>query len=108
MAVCLALGMTEGRADLFVANQGDGTIRRVAADGTSAVYASGLSVPVGLAFDSSGNLFVANLGDSTIKEVASDGTVTTFATVTNNIRDLAFDNLGNLFVSDVGGTISKV
>ena len=44
-------------------------------------FASGLTAPQGLAFDSNGTLYVANNGNNTISKITSDGTVTNYASV---------------------------
>jgi hypothetical protein len=79
---------------VFVADQGNSSIRRVAADGTTSTFA-GLSGSAGstdgtgtgarfnrphdVAIDSGGNLFVADTGNSSIRKVTPAGVVTTFA-----------------------------
>jgi sugar lactone lactonase YvrE len=72
-------------------------------------FASGLNLPSGLAFDSSGNLFVANSGNNTISEITPGGMVSTFASGLNDPRGLAFDASGNLYVANNGAnTISRI
>ena len=44
----------------------------------STFVSSGLSDPVGLAFDAAGNLYVANDGNNTISKVTPAGAVSTF------------------------------
>ena len=73
-----------------------------------ATFASGLSGPVGLAFDSSGNLFEADYNSGTIFKFTPDGTKSPFASGLSNPTGLAFDSSGNLFEADQGsGTIFK-
>src|SRR6185503_13149299 len=67
--------------DLYAANNVTCVISKIAADGTVTVFASGLSSPTDILFDSAGNLLVANAGDGTIKKITSGGAVTTFATL---------------------------
>ena len=71
---------------------------------------TGLTDPVALAFDSSGDLFVANYGSGTVSEFAP-GSTTPTATLTG-LTDpyaLAFDSSGNLFVANGNnpGTVSE-
>src|SRR5690349_20869946 len=64
---------------VYVSNGGDGTIKTVSLAGAVSTFASGLSVPRGLAFDAANNLYVANNGDKTIRQITPSGTMTTFA-----------------------------
>jgi sugar lactone lactonase YvrE len=78
----------DASGDLFIANTGNDTVLvlpRVGGTifGTSVVadqfsiVASGLSGPVGLAFDASGDLFIANLENDTVSELISPPPTTT-------------------------------
>jgi len=50
-------------------------------NGSRELYASaGLVLPVGIAFDSSGNLYVCNCGANNIRKITPDGTSTVFST----------------------------
>src|SRR5881628_10384 len=65
---------------IYVANYGNNTIEKFDANGQSTLFArSGLSSPIGLAFDSSGNLYVGNWGSSTIVKYDASGSETLFA-----------------------------
>jgi hypothetical protein len=87
---------------------GSGTIFKFTPAGTQSIFASGLFVPEGLAFDSLGNLFEADFGSGTIFKFTPAGIKSTFASGLNNPQGLAFDSLGNLFEADLGsGTIFK-
>src|SRR5437773_1379132 len=93
---------------LFGSDFQSGTIFKFTADGTRTTFASGLSGPVGLALDASGNLFEADENSGTIFKFTPDGIKTTFATGLNHPFGLAFDAAGNLFEADDGsGTIFK-
>jgi len=83
-------------------NESDGVILRFTPNGKSSVFASNLSHPQGLAFDSSGNLYVAYPIRGTILKFTPDGRSTTFATGLSKPHRLAFDAFGDLFVTDVG------
>jgi uncharacterized protein (TIGR03437 family) len=80
--------------NLFIADGGAGSIRRVSPDGTiSTVVSSGLSAPSGVAIDDAGNLFVADPGwnfyagdvgyqvccDQRVVKVSPDRTITAVA-----------------------------
>src|SRR5438552_2441963 len=91
---------------LYEADFSSNTIFKFTPDGTKSTFASGLSGPVGLVFDSSGNLFEADYNSATIFKFTPDGTKSTFASLLNNPAGLAFDSSGNLFEADQGsGTI---
>ncbi|MGH7936431.1 MAG: hypothetical protein ACREF8_05435, partial [Chthoniobacterales bacterium] len=82
-----------------------GTVLKFTADGGKSTFASGLSDPVALAFDATGNLYVTesfgDIGD--IVKFPLVGKKSTFASG-NNLRGLVFDVLGNLFASSIGPT----
>jgi hypothetical protein len=66
--------------DLFVSDQISGAIYELTPGGVRSTFAQHLGVPVGLAFDSSGNLFAGSLSQS-IYEFTPDGVQSTFASV---------------------------
>ena len=83
-----------------------GNVTEITTGGTESTYASGLSAPFDLAFNSSGDLFVTE-GDTgivpQIVEIApGGGTPTTFVTGLIEPRGLAFNSSGDLFVADLG------
>lgn len=86
---------TDGAGDVFIADSGNGRVRRVTPDGTINTYA-GTGVPgfsgdggpavdaqlsgvSGLAADDRGNLYVSDPGNSRIRKVSPDGIITTVA-----------------------------
>src|SRR5438045_2996037 len=92
--------------DLYEADNSSNTILKFTPDGTKSTFASGLSGPVGLAFDGSGNLFEADYNSNTIFKFTPDGTKSAFASGLSNPAGLAFDSSGNLFEADqASGTI---
>jgi sugar lactone lactonase YvrE len=79
---------------IYVADQANSTIRRIAADGTTTtlvgvagvtgttdgdVSVARMNRPHDLAFDSAGNLYVADTGNSSIRKITPSGQVSTFA-----------------------------
>jgi len=132
---------SDGAGNLFVADSGNQTIRKVvvatgvvttlagdpatwgSVDGTGS--AAQFDTPVAVVSDGAGNLFVADSGNHTIRKVViSGGTVTTLAGSAgiagsddgtgatarfDNPTGLAVDGAGNLFVADAGNrTIRKL
>lgn len=80
-----------------------GNIYEYTPGGVQSTFASGLSFPYGLAFNSAGNLFVSS-GDGNIYEYTPDGTQSAFASVfPERPVGLAFDSAGDLFVASYFG-----
>lgn len=123
----------DGGGNLFVADSGNHTIRKVTPDGVVTTFAgqagvsgsadgtgtaASFNVPRGLAFDGSGNLFVGDSGNHLIRRITPDGVVTTFAgqpgvsgsddglgpvALFAGPSGLAFSPSGTLFVTDWDG-----
>src|SRR5262249_37307864 len=88
----------EGR--LYVSSRFEGTVYRIARDGSSETFASDLGVACGLAFASDGTLFVG-ARSGTIFRVDRAGHATTFATLPASVAafHLAIAPDGSLFVT---------
>ncbi len=91
---------------LFAADHERGCVYKFNPDGSRTIYASGLTHPLGLAFDADGNLFVGAVGhkgahDGKIYKLTAAGAKTIFATVVSP-TSMAFDRERSLFVSDSG------
>ncbi len=94
-------GMAFDRAGhLYVSSRFDGTVYRVAANGTMTTYAEGMGVATGIAFDAEENLFVGDRS-GTIFKIARDRQIYVFATLEPSVSayHLAFGPRGNLYVS---------
>ncbi len=104
IGLALAGGATAEAGGVLYASLTNGVIKRfdLTTGQDLGTFASGLSSPQGLAFDSEGNLFVANGGDGTVSKIAMDGTVSTFASGFLVPTGLAFDTSGNLYVANYG------
>jgi sugar lactone lactonase YvrE len=111
----LAAPATSHAANLFLANEGLNIIEEINSSGgeMGPFASSGLSSPVGLAFDSAGSLYVGNNGNSTIVKftsmggvLSSNGTVFTSSNL-GGPEGMAFDSAGNLYVANDNGNIVK-
>jgi sugar lactone lactonase YvrE len=124
----------DGAGNIFVADGGNHTIRRITPEGTVSTLAgaagqpgttngSGSAArfngPFGIAVDGSGNVFVADSESHTIRRVTAAGVVTTVAGQPgvsgstdgatavarfNQPRGVAVDAAGNIFVADYGNS----
>src|SRR5437660_925466 len=104
----LPISILAASDDLYEADTGSDLILKFTPAGIKGTFASGLSGPFALAFDSSGNLFEADHGSGTIFKFTPGGIKSTFASGLNGPVGLAFDSSGNLFEADLGsGTIFK-
>ena len=127
----------DANGNVFVADTGNNTIRKIATNGMvstlaglagSAGHADGVSTnaqfngPTGVAVDAAGNVFVADTYNYTIRRIGTDGTVTTIAgmsgqygyqdgTGTNALFDfasgIAVDGRGDVYVADTDNNVIR-
>ncbi len=65
-----------GSVSLYVANEGNGTVRQFSQSGTDlGNFVSGLTAPTTLTVNQSGDLFVSNYGGSSVREYSPQGTL---------------------------------
>jgi hypothetical protein len=85
---------------LYVSSRHDGTVYRVAPNGTMSSYAEGIGVATGIAFDRQENLYVGDRS-GTIFKIAKDRQIFVFATLEPSVSayHLAFGPGGDLFVT---------
>jgi streptogramin lyase len=110
-SVVINVAVAGARPLFYVANGNGNSVSAIASDGSVSTYATGLSVPIGIAMDTSGNLYTSDEGTSTISKIAPGGIVSTFATLgsTASLVGLAFDSSGNLYVADYNGnTVDRI
>jgi len=123
---------TDTAGNVYVADTGNNTIRKIATNGvvttlagTAAIagFADGtgadarFSSPSGVTADSAGNIYVADTGNNVIRKITSTGAVATLAGTAgvegrtdgtgsaasfNQPTAVATDNAGNVYVADVG------
>ena len=85
---------------MYVSSRYDGTVYRVAPNGTMSSYAEGMGVATGIAFDRAGNLYVGDRS-GTIFKIAPDRQIFVFATLEPSVSayHLTFGPRGDLFVT---------
>jgi sugar lactone lactonase YvrE len=87
----------------------NGSVYEVSPAGVVSTFASALSGPTGLAFDSSGNLYVGEGQGNDVRKITPNGVASIFATGISGATGLAFDSSGNLYVaSQFGGYVDKI
>jgi hypothetical protein len=84
---------------MYVSSRFDGTVYRVAPNGTMSSYAEGMGVATGIAFDNEENLYVGDRS-GTIFKIARDRQIFVFATLEPSVSayHLAFSK-GDLYVT---------
>jgi sugar lactone lactonase YvrE len=85
---------------MYVSSRYDGTVYRVAPNGTMAAYAEGMGIATGIAFDREQNLYVGDRS-GTVWRIARDRQIFVFATLEPSVAayHLAFSPAGELFVT---------
>lgn len=85
---------------LYISSRMEGTIYRVTPDGQRSVYAEGMGIATGIAFDGSENLFVGDR-TGTIFKISRDRQIFVFATLEASVAayHLAFGPYGDLYVT---------
>ncbi len=98
---------------LFVSGYSTGDLYKISPTGTPTTFATGLSSPGAMAFDSAGDLFVGTLGNGSIYEFQNNGgTLSTTASLwysglgIDDFGTMAFNTAGSLFLG-IAGTSSS-
>ena len=86
--------------EMYVSSRYEGTVYRVAPNGTMSTYAESMGVATGIAFDKAENLYVGDRS-GTIFKIARDRQIFVFATLEPSVSayHLAFGPHGDLFVT---------
>jgi sugar lactone lactonase YvrE len=96
-----ATGMAfDAEGQLYVSSRYDGTLYRVAPNGSMSTYAEGMGIATGIAFDRQGSLYVGDRS-GTIWRIAPDRQIFVYATLEPSVAayHLAFAPDGLLYVS---------
>ncbi|AWI10410.1 hypothetical protein CKA38_15130 [Ereboglobus luteus] len=108
-------GVADQNGNLYVADTGNGSIRKIATDGTVSTFATGLNAPASVVIDAAGAaLYVANTGANGIVKIdIATGVATTLVLAgtpaLNAPTGLVIDASGNLYVANTGDhTIVKI
>src|SRR5208283_4762492 len=91
VGVVLLIAASTQAQNLFEADYVSGNIYEFTPGGARSTFASGLSDPFALAFNSAGDLFAADFGSGDIYEYTPGGARSTFASGLNNPYGLAFN-----------------
>jgi streptogramin lyase len=114
----------DGQCNLYVADTGNHTIRRISASGQVTTFAGsagnagkvegGGSVarfngPQDLAVDGTGRVWVADTNNKAVRAITADGTVSTI-TLAGDPRGVTIDGVGNALIANfgTGGSIIRV
>jgi len=92
--------------EMYVSSRSEGTVFKVAPNGTMTTYAEGMGIATGIAFDHEENLYVGDRS-GTIFKIARDRQIFVFATLEPSVSayHLAFAPNGDLYVT--GPTVSS-
>jgi hypothetical protein len=110
VCACAFLILTEAASaqNLFVADYGSSNIYELTPNGAQSTFASGLSNPVGLAFDGAGNLYASEFFAHNIVKFTPSGAESIYASGIDGPTGLAFDPSGDLFVGQGIGSITEI
>jgi sugar lactone lactonase YvrE len=88
------------QGQMYISSRYDGTVYRVAPNGTMTTYAEGMGIATGIAFDREQNLYVGDR-TGTIWRIARDQQIFVFATLEPSVAayHLAFSPDGTLYVT---------
>lgn len=90
----------DSEGNLYVANCGDNTVKKVTPEGEVSTLASGnlFACPNGITIDNDGNLYVANFSNASVVKIDTEGNPSVLATFTGNNNGHITFYEGNLYV----------
>ena len=88
----------DSSGNIFIADTGNGSIRKVGGDGTITTLLRGFLDPSGVAVDATGSIYIA--GANAIFKSDSDGNITRLGSGWNVPRAVVVDAAGNVYVAD--------
>ena len=89
----------DASGNLFIADTGNNSVRKVTADGIISTVLTGIPDPVGIALDATGNIYVSSTANRVMKSGPS-GSVEQIGTGWNVPWGLALDKDGTVYVAD--------
>jgi streptogramin lyase len=100
---------TDSAGNVYVAEVGNNTIRKITSAGVVTTFARSFNGPADVATDSAGYVYVADTLNGSIRKITPAGVVTTLAVTGGSPRGVATDSAGNVYVADFqNNTILKI
>lgn len=91
----------DGAGDVFISDNGNNQVVKVAPGGAVTTVVSGLNFPSGVAVDGAGDIFIADGNNNRVVEVpAGSGAQTTVGSGLNGPQGVAVDGAGDVFIAD--------
>ncbi len=87
------------KGDIYIADKGNGAIRKISTLGIISTEAQGLAFPEGLSFDAAGRLYIAESGGDRLLRLDLDGRLVTVSAA-DAPRGVAVDKDGGVYVSE--------
>jgi sugar lactone lactonase YvrE len=99
----------DSAGNVYTANYIDGTVTKIAPDGSSRTLAATGTHPLGLALDSAGNVYTANEGSNTVTKITPAGVSSTLGTTGEWPQAIAIDSAGNVYTANWNSSnVSKI
>ncbi|OAA87028.1 cell wall-binding repeat-containing protein [Clostridium coskatii] len=98
-------GLTNGKSykvEAYVPSQANASVEM------DTIVSSGLSNPLGVAVDSTGNVYIADTDNQSIKKLDTSGHITTLVSSELNYpSEVAVDSIGNVYIADTNNNAIK-